>query len=188
MNRKLRTRWIVLGCVWLAVLGLTGWNLARIDDVAAARRATERLRREVHFQRHNAQRLEQMLARHKALFMDVESLDLGMVSLRDRARALAAAFGIEDLAVDAEMNQIDGDRIPCRISAMGGFENTVGFLTALNGYDYLIPRQIMISPVPSAPTVRLEITCFIQFKIMAPAPAETLPNVTTQADAKGRPL
>jgi hypothetical protein len=188
MNSKLRTRWIVLGCVWLMALGLTWWNLAKIGDVAAARLANERLRREIHFQRHNAQRLEQAAARHDALFMGVESLDLGMVALRYRLRALAAAFHLEDLAIDADMNQSADNRIPCRLTLMGGFENTVGFLTALDEYVYLVPRQTLIGAMPNTSSVRLEMSFFVQYRIVAPAPAESLPKVTTQADSRGRPL
>lgn len=190
MKSKLQMRWTVFACVWLAALGLTGWNLAKIDGVAAARMANESLRREIHFQRHNAQRLEQVAARREALFMGVESLDLGMVELRYRLRALAAAFNLPDIVIDAEMNQTADGRIPCRLSLTGAFENTVGFLTALNEYTYLTPRQTLIGAVADAGTVRLEMTFFVQYKIVAPAlPAAPLPEVTAQpSEAGGRPL
>ncbi|MBI5550843.1 MAG: hypothetical protein HY911_04990 [Desulfobacterales bacterium] len=190
MNSKLRTRWTVLGCIWLLALGFTGWNLARIDTVAAGRLENDNLRREIDFQRLNARRLEQVAARRQALFLNVESLDLGMVALRYRLRALAAAFHLEDLAIEVEANGIADDRLPCRLSLKGAFENTVGFLTALNEYAYLIPRQSNLAAIENAHTVRLEMSFFVQFKIVAPdVPAENPPKVTTQPLAsEGRPL
>lgn len=190
MKSKFQMRWTLLACIWLTALGLTGWNSAKIDHVAAARQANESLRREIHFQRHNAQRLEQVAARHDALFMGVESLDLGMVELRYRLRALAAGFNLEDLAIDAEANQSADGRIACRLTLTGAFENAVGFITALNAYAYLTPRQTLIGTVADAHTVRLEMTFFVQYNIVAPAlPAAPLPKVTAQPlEAEGRPL
>jgi hypothetical protein len=190
MKSKLRLRWTILGCVWLATLAVTGWNLAKIDTVAAGRLANENLRREIHFQRHHAQRMEQVMASRQTLFMEVESLDLGMVALRHRLLALAAAFHIEDLTIDVETGENEDGRVACRLALAGGFEGTVGFLNALNEYAYLTPRQIQVSAVDEAHNVRLELSFFIQFKMIAPAvPAENPPEVTTQTlDAKGRPL
>jgi len=190
MNSKFRICWALVGCIWLTTLGFTGWNLAKIDAVAAGRLENENLRREIHFQRHNAQRLEQVAAHRQALFMAVESLDLGMVALRYRLRALAAAFHLEGLAIEVEANESADDRVPCRLSLAGTFENMVGFLTALNEYAYLTPRQSLIAAAEQGHSVRLEMSFYVQFKIVAPAPpAETLPEMTTQPlDAEGRPL
>ncbi len=190
MNSKLRLRWTVLGFIWLISIGFTGWNLAKIDAVAAGRIENENLRKESLFQRHNAQRLEQIAARQQALFMEVESLDLGMVALRCRLRALAAAFHLEDLVIEAELNQVGDNRIPCRVTLAGAFENVIGFLTALSEYAYLLPRQTQIGLLPSASSVHLEMSLFVQYKIVAPAaPAEPLPKMTTQpSEAQGRPL
>jgi Tfp pilus assembly protein PilO len=190
VNSKFRIRWALIGCIWLTTLGFTAWNLAKIDAVAAGRIENENLRREIHFQRHNAQRLEQVAARRQALFMEVESLDLGMVALRYRLRALAAAFHLEGLALEVEANENADDRVPCRLSLTGRFENTVGFLTALNEYPYLVPRQSLIAAAENNHTVRVEMAFFVQFKIVAQAaPAEPLPKLTNQAlEAQGRPL
>ena len=190
MKSKLHMRWMVLSGIWLAALGLTGWNLAKVDRVAEARVAIESLRKEIHFQRFNAQQLEQVAARHEALFLHVESLDLGMVTLRYHLSALTAAFHLQDLVIDAEMNQIAEGRIPCRLSLTGEFENTVGFLTALDAYPYLMARQTLIAAAPDAHIIRLEMSLFVQYKIVPPAlPAETLPKVTVQPlTPEGRPL
>ncbi len=190
MKSKLRIRWAIAGCIWLTATGVTGWNLAKIEEVAAARHATESMRREIHFQRHNAERLAQLVADQEALYLGVESLDLGMVELRERVRGLAAAFGLEDLSLEAEMNQAVEGEMACRLSLTGAFENTVGFLTALKEYPYLAPRQIVIGAVADAQTVRLEISFSVQYKLVAPAtPAVPLPKVTSQPlELEGRPL
>jgi hypothetical protein len=190
MKSKLRLRWAVLGCIWLIALVFTGWNLAKIDAVAAGRQVNENLRRETDFQRNNAQRLEQVAARRQALFMASESLDLGMVALRYRLAALAAAFHLNNLAIEADINQIGDDRLPCQLTLSGAFENIIGFLSALNEYPYLVPRQGLIAADPNTRAIRLEMSFFVQYRIVAPAvPADSPSEVTAQPlEGQGRPL
>lgn len=190
MKSKGQMRWALLACIWLTAIGLTGWNIIKIGELSVSRRATEGLRREIHFQRHNAPRLGQLVAQHEALFMGIESLDLGVVALRDRLRALAAAFHLEDLSIEADMGQAMEGQIPCRLTATGAFESAVSFLTALDQYTYLSARQCQVGAVPGAQTVRLEMSFFVQYKIVPPeAPAVPLPKVTQQPlPAEGQPL
>jgi hypothetical protein len=190
MKSKLRTRWIIAGCVWLLALGLTWWNCAKIDTLAAAREVNEALRKELSFQRQNAKRLEQVTATHERLFLAVESVDLGMIAVRDRLQALAAAFDLRDLKMNTEMNQAMEGQISCTLALNGPFENVVGFLSAVHPYAHLTVHSATIKAETGSREVAVELALAIHYKIVVPqAPAETLPQMTSHPSApEGQPL
>lgn len=190
MKSKLRTRWIMTGCIWMAALGLTWWNCAKIDTLAAARDINEQLRKELSFQRQNAKRLEQVTAAHEKLFLAVESVDLGMIAVRDRLYALAAAFDLRDLKMSTDMNRAMDGEIPCTLALSGPFENIVGFLSAVHPYAHLTVRSANIKVVANDRKVEVELALAVHYKIVVPqAPADTLPQMTSHPSApEGQPL
>lgn len=190
MKSKLQTRWIMVGCVWMVALGLTWWNCAKIDALAAAREGNEALRKELSFQRQNAKRLGQVTAAHERLFLAVESVDLGMIAVRDRLYALAAAFDLRDLKMSTEMNQTMDGQIPCTLALSGPFENVVGFLSAVHPYAYLTVRRASIKAGANDREVEVELALTIHYKIVVPpALTDTLPQVTSHGAApEGQPL
>jgi hypothetical protein len=190
MKSKLQTRWIWVACVWVLALGLTWWNCAKIDTLAAAGDINEQLRKELSFQRQNAKRLEQVTAAHEKLFLAVESVDLGVIAVRDRLYALAAAFDLRDLKMSTDMNQALDGEIPCTLTLSGPFENIVGFLSAVHPYAHLTVRRANIKAVANDRKVEIELALAVHYKIMVPpAPTDTLQQVTSHGAApEGQPL
>ncbi|MFZ1986772.1 MAG: hypothetical protein WAU91_20340 [Desulfatitalea sp.] len=190
MKSKLRNRWIMVGCIWWVALGLTWWNFAKIDALAAAREVNEELRKELSFQRQNAKRLEQVTAVHEKLFLTVESVDLGMIAVRNRLYTLAAAFDLRDLKMNTEMNQAADGQIPFTLALRGPFENVVGFLSAVHPYAYLTVRRASIKAVTGDREVEVELALAVHYKIVVPsALSNTLPQVTSHPSApEGKPL
>lgn len=184
MNHKLRRRWIIATSIWLAAFGLTYWNMETIEAIGQARQANEQLRKEIFFQHQHAQELEQVAAAHTNLFLEAESIDLGLIAVKRRIETLSADFGLTELALCTETNAAQPDRVPCSLTLRGSFERVVGFLAALQPHAYLAITQstLTVSEETHAVDLKLAFSVHMQNGPMTPepAPAEPLANPTEQ--------
>jgi hypothetical protein len=187
MSSKMKKRWLVVGCVWALALALTFWNGVKIETVAAARGKNEQRLREIDFQRQNAKELARISKSHEALFLPVESLDLGIVAVRSRLHALAAAFDLEDVRIRTEMTQMIGDQIPCTVSMRGALGPAVGFLTALHKSLYLTIGKMTISSEKGRNKVEMQIELRFKYRIVNQPPERSvaMPQVTTVQGEQG---
>lgn len=190
MSSKMKMRWIAVCCIWAVALAATYWNGIKIDAVASAREKNEQMRQEIFFQDRNAPKLTQILRSHDALFLPVESIDLGIVAVRSRLGALTAAFALSGLQMQAEVAQAAQDQVPWRLSIHGPLNNVVGFLTALQKYLYLTVQQANIKAAQDANEVDVEIELLLHYQITAPVQdSNTIPQVTTQQwESEAKPL
>lgn len=168
MSSALKIRWIVVCCVWGGALILTFWNSLKIDGVTHAREKSEQIRREIVFQRQNTLQLSQILATQNAMYLPVESVDLGIVAARSRLQSLAAAFGLKEFKLLVETAQMSEEQAPFALSAQGPLPQVVGFLTALQKYLYLKPTQTRIMTARESGWVDLEIRLLLQYRISSP--------------------
>ena len=180
MSTQMKLRWAAVGCIWILALAVTFWNGSKVDQVAASRQSNEQARRENDFLRQNANRLADTMASHDARFLAVESMDLGIVAMRSRLMALAAAFDLADVKIHPEMSQMGEDQVPCEISLRGPLGQAVGFVTALGNYPYLTVRRLGVSAAAGPHEMVMQIGFLFRYRIGAPIPApEVLPHVTT---------
>ncbi|MDA8138050.1 MAG: hypothetical protein M0036_05285 [Desulfobacteraceae bacterium] len=172
MNSKMKLRWMVVAGIWGLALVMTLWNTLRIDDVARARDKSEQIRKEIAFQHQNAQTLSRLLKFHDALYLRVESVDLGIVSVRGRVQALAAAFDLQGFSMLPEAGQITEELVPFHLSMQGSMANVAGFLTALQKFSYLQVRQASVKTAREAGAIELEFDLSLHYQTTSP-PDET---------------
>ncbi len=187
MSSKMKMRWLVVGCIWALALVLTYWNGVKIDTVATERNMNEQRLREINFQRQNAKELARISESHEALFLPVESLDLGIVDVRSRLHALAAAFDLKDVRIQTEMTQMVEDQIPCTVTARGALGPAVGFLTALHKYLYLTIGRMIITSDKGRNEIEMQVELRFKYRIVDQPPGRSvaMPQVTTSQGAQG---
>lgn len=169
MRTALKIRWLFVGCIWLATLVLTYWNSIKIDDIASMRESNERLRKEMLFQRRNADELMQVGASHQALYMPVESLALGIVSIKSHLHSLSAAFDLAQVQVKNDITQATEEHIPLNFSARGSFDKAVAFLTVLQKYPYLPVIRTDIKVVNEQGDIEMTVALDFRYSI-GPSP------------------
>jgi hypothetical protein len=169
MTATLRRRWLITGCVWAAAVCLTLWNLHMAQSVTAAREDGERLRRELAFQGRNAASLASVGRAHDALFLDVESVQLGAVMVQSQLRALGSDAGLERVAVTIPGAQAGGETPLLGLAFHGYLESTVRFLASLQPCPYLSVSHLHLLVDPVDGLVAGEMGLVWRFKIRPPA-------------------
>ncbi len=179
MKSSLKIRWLIVGCVWLATVGLTYWNINKIEDVASVRDTNERLRKEMLFQRRNVEKLKRVTGTHQALFLPVESVALGIVSVKSHLHSLAAAFDLAQVHIRDEMTQATEERVPLNFSARGSFEKAVAFLAVLQKYPHLPTIQTDIKAVNDKGEMEMTVALHFQYSIVESAQMKADPLQAT---------
>lgn len=186
MSSGMKMRWLVVCAIWGVALALTYWNGIKINTVAAARDSNERRYREIDFQRRNAEQLARVSKTHETLFSPVESLDLGIVGVRSRLGALAAAFGLEMDRIQIEPTQMTGERIPCTLTLRGLMGHGVGFITALQKHPYLSIRKMTIASQRGGDEIDMQIKLDFRYRIVNPPERSVaMPQEAPTPEAQG---
>ena len=164
MKKNLKNRWLIVGAVWLAALSLTVWNVIRVDGISSAQQTNDRLQREKAFQQRHHDQLKHVETVYDSLFLNVESLNLGLITLRGDVLALAAAFGMTEAILSSDPAQASEDQIPLTLRVRGPFRKTAEFLSVLEKIPYLrITRSFF--KVMAAGGTETEITLTLRFKV-----------------------
>jgi hypothetical protein len=180
MSSKMKMRWFVVCCLWGLALAVTFWNGVKINTIAKTRTKNETTLREIDFHRQNAEKLSLIIDSRDALFLPVESIDLGIVAVRSRLNALAAAFDFADVKIRTDISQVTTEQVPFAMSMNGSLSQAVGFITALNKYLYLTVRKTNITTTMDGDKIDIQIELMLRCQIVAP-PQEpgSMPHVTS---------
>ena len=131
MAADLKSRWIIVGCCWMAVFILTFWNLNKIDSSAKAIEKKEIYRMDEQFWNYNAANISQILKKSASLIQEVESSKIGLFEFESNLRNLALKSGLDNIKLTTQSQvELDG-KIPVKIS----FESSVQH--AANWFDRL---------------------------------------------------
>ncbi len=131
MTTDLKSRWILVGCCWLAVFSLTIWNVNKIDSIERAREKKEIYLMDEQFWDHNAANISHILKKSASLIQEVESPKLGLFEFESDIRRLALKSGLGKIKLTTRSQVEQAGIIPVKIS----FEST--FRHAANWFDRL---------------------------------------------------
>lgn len=178
MTSRMNQLWMTVVLIWLIAIGLTGWNFSSIDAVALTRDQNERLRKEMLFHRQYIGKLESVRQTADALFLPVDSVKLGFLSVHSRLQALSAVFGLENVKITRQTGQATHEQLPISVSFEGPLEGTLQFLASLREYPYLPINHTQISVIADRGEAAVEIDLFFQFRLKQgnetpPAPMQT---------------
>lgn len=137
MTRSQRHLWMISAMIWAAALGLTGWNALTIERVSGAREATERLRREMLFQRQNATKLSRIQRASEAFDHTVDSVKLGAIAVRSHLKNVGELCGLESLRVETGTPSDGESRLPVHLTVRGPIDRMVRWLSMIEQYPYL---------------------------------------------------
>ncbi len=131
MATDLKSRWILVGCCWLAVFLLTVWNVNKIESLEKAREKKEIYLMDEQFWNYNAANISHILKKSASLIQDVQSPKLGLFEFEGDVRKLALKSGLDEIKLTTR-SQVEQDGvIPVKIS----FESNVQ--RAANWFDSL---------------------------------------------------
>lgn len=168
MISSIKIRWLLVGCVWMAALGLTYWNNVKIDRITAIRETNERLKREVFFEHRNAEKLRRATLTHQSMFLPVASVTLGLVEVKSHLHSLAGAFDLDQIFIKDEMTRAEDGRVPLVLDARGSFQKAVTFLTVLDKYPYLPVTRTQIKAIIENGVIDMSVVLFFQYSLETP--------------------
>jgi hypothetical protein len=119
MTDHLKVRWILVTCCWIAVAGLTFWNLNKIDSIAKAREKKEIYLMDEQFWNYNAANISQILKKSASLIQEVESSKIGLFEFESNIRNLALKSGLRKSKLTSQSQFEQDGIIPVNISFQG---------------------------------------------------------------------
>lgn len=131
MAADLKSRWIMVGCCWMAVFILTLWNLNKIDSSAKAMEKKEIYRMDEQFWNYNAANISDILKKSASLIQEVESPKISLFEFESNLRNLALTSGLDKIKLTTQ-SQVERDGI---IPVIISFKSSVRH--AANWFDRL---------------------------------------------------
>jgi hypothetical protein len=131
MAADLKSRWIMVGCCWMAVFLLTLWNLNKIDSIQKAIEKKEIYRMDEQFWNYNAANISHILKKSESLIQQVESSKIGFFEFESNLRNLALKSGLDEIKLTTK-SQVEQDGIlPVEISFKSSVRHAANWLDRL---------------------------------------------------------
>ena len=165
MRSKFNQRWLIVGMIWLIALSMTYWNCAQIHAVSMTRENSERLRKEIFFQRRNGEKFLQIQNQYASYFMPVASVKLGFESVRSPLHALAVRLGLRNVGIESHMAQATQEQVPFTVRMSGEYEKAMRFVSALFAYPCISVRHSRITVLNPKGEAEIEMELYFHFKI-----------------------
>lgn len=150
MTDEFKTRWVIVGFCWMAVVLLSAWNLAKIDSIDKAREKKEIYLMDEQFWKYNAANIKQILKKSGSLIQVVESSKLGLFEFERNIRNLASNFGLHAVTLASESNSNQDGNIPIKISFRSTLEQAARWFDHLESevpYGQIIAVNIDLDEV-----------------------------------------
>ena len=169
MTDNLKNRWIIIGLIWVGVLILTYWNRGEIDLINHAKENKEVLLRDRQFIKDNAENISNMLKKGALAFQRVESVKLGLLSVKTQLLSLATNNGLTDVKMDAHPDKGDDSGIPVELSFKGSFEDAMAWLNIFeHDYPYLKTSRLKILIDQSNKQNEFDLSFYYRYKSSFP--------------------
>jgi hypothetical protein len=131
MAADLKSRWIMVGCCWMAVFILTVWNLNKIDAIQKAIEKKEIYRMDKQFWNYNAANISDILKKSASLIQEVDSSKIGLFEFESNLRNLALKSGLDKIKLTTQ-SQVEQDGIlPVKISFKGSVRHAANWFDRL---------------------------------------------------------
>ena len=167
MKNTLTDKWIIVGAVWFVTLGLTYWNVVKIDSIIPARDREEIYQMDELFWKYNSNNISKILEEKERLFHPTESLKLGLIAVENQLRLKAEKYHIKDFSVVSHPNRGDGERMPVSFSYRGSFKETVQWLDMLEKeFPFMPIQKITISTNPPGTEAKFQIFLMYRYTIV----------------------
>ena len=164
MTDHLKTRWILVGCCWLAVVLLTIWNLNKIDSIEEAMEKKEVYLMDQEFWNYNAANISQILKKSASLIQDVESSKLGLFEFESNIRNLALKSGLNAIKLTRQSQSDQYGIIPVKISFQSTFQHAVKWFDHLTSeMPYAQVRDVNIEVDESTKQNKFAVSMYYRY-------------------------
>lgn len=163
----MRNKWIITGALWLAVIVLTFYNASEIKRLKYQSEKIESLRMDEEFWQQNSKNIGFIITEGEKLFLEVESVDLGFLTIDDRLKKFSAEWNIQNLKVGKQ--QISGNAngyVPVDLSFEGSYEDIFKwFQSVKQEMPFLKAKSLKITMNPISDLAVLNGSFFFRYRI-----------------------
>jgi hypothetical protein len=150
MMDSMRNKWILTAFVWSAVVLITLYNSSEIRRLKLAREEMETLRMDEQFWQQHSESISGISAEGNRLFLDVESVDLGLLTIDNRIKKLSSDRRLPPITLNRQPITASEGQAPVDISFTGSFADAFRWFQALNRempFLKAVDLKISIDPV-----------------------------------------
>ena len=131
MTDHSKHRWVVFGVIWLGVLGLTYWNMARIGNLKVGHQQDALVQLDQKFWRMHSDEISETLQAAKRLRQHTESLKISLIAIEHQLRQLATRYGLTNFGVMSEPQRDEGQLVPLQVTFNGHIEKAMLMLAEI---------------------------------------------------------
>ena len=147
---SMRNKWILTGFLWTAVVLITLYNASEIRRLKLGREEMETLRMDEQFWQQHSESIAGISAEGNRLFLDVESVDLGLLTIDNRIKKLSSDRRLPPVTFNRQPITASDGQAPVDISFTGSFADAFRWFQALNKEMHFLKAvnlRISIDPV-----------------------------------------
>jgi Tfp pilus assembly protein PilO len=184
MKNTWKRRWITLASVWCVAIFFTYYNWKSVDAVTEGREEHERFKSELRFQQEQSDRLSKIVKSSETLFLNVESVPLGLISIRGELTRFAEKGSLNVAALTLSANQNPEEGIPCHISLLGRYSELLHFLRSVEREPYYQVKKFQLQRTSKNEEISLELSLEVFIKILD-GPRTIEPSMLANGQVKG---
>jgi len=150
MKYSMRNKWILIGFLWLAVCLITFYNASEIKRLKLAREEMETLRMDEQFWQQHSESISGISAEGNRLFLDTESVDLGLLTIDNLIRKLSSDRNLPPVTFNRQPITASEGQVPVDLSFMGSFADVFRWFQTLDKempFLKAVNLKISIDPV-----------------------------------------
>jgi hypothetical protein len=165
MIALLKNRWIWVGIVWAAAASFTVWNHQKIDFILSMKGQNQNLHKELAFQEQNIRKLDRIQKEHARLYFPTESVQLGVLSVKNVVSELAAVLQLSIVQMTPAPIPKGTETVSLNVSLAGTFEKIMSFFSAISAYRYLQDKQVLIKIDPKTAECSCDLSMNLRFRV-----------------------
>lgn len=150
MMDSMKNKWILTGILWSAVVLITWYNASEIKRLKLAREEMETLRMDEQFWQQHSESTAGISAEGNRLFLDIESVDLGLLTIDNRAKKLSSDLRLPPITLNRQAITASDGQMPVDISFTGSFADAFRWFQSLNKempFLKAVDLRISIDPI-----------------------------------------
>jgi Tfp pilus assembly protein PilO len=166
MNNPFKFRWVIVICIWSIAIGLTYWNLGKINAVTFTRERAEQIRKEIAFKSQHAEPLKKIRKSYETLFYPVSSVALGLIAVDRQIREMASDNDLKNVDMRSQKDPTTEDQLSCELSIQGALEQVFQFMLQISKYPYLQIRHLNMQISPFDANTKTELKFVFQYRLL----------------------
>jgi len=131
MKNRLTRNWIAVGVIWAGALTMTYLNIQTIQQIKTKQVSIESMFMDDAFLKRNFNKITRVLKQRASLHKPIDSMQIELLSLETRLRALAKKQNLTEFGLSNELTTLQGDKISLKLQANGAYRDLIIWLQTL---------------------------------------------------------